>query len=494
MCGIVCSWGDKCVNVVINGLQQLSSRGKDGCGVVTSTQSIYKNSPFELVSKDFSTQFAIGHLLHAMNGFVVQPLSGKGIFVFNGEIYNWRELCRSYEIDAHNDTQTLFFLLEQLEELSENTLKYIINQLDGPFSFVYYRDSTIIMGRDIFGIKPLFYQNISSSFTISSEKKILNQQNLQEVLPGEIIIVEEDTFSTHHFANPIELPKLSSIEFVEAEKKLYEFLKKSITKRIPYDKKIGVLFSGGVDSTIIVLVLQELNVPFICYTAEVVGGNIEQASDLKFAKELAEIYSLDLRIASYSVEELEEKTTEVMKIIGESDYIKTSVGLPFHLCAQQARDDGVSVLFSGLGSEELFAGYRRHRNTQDIRAECLNGLTIMYKRDLYRDDVITMASSVELRVPFLDRELVSFALTLPPEFLLNQDKTVSKLILRSCAKTYLGLDERYAYRQKKAAQYGSKFDKGLLRLAKNNNLGKQEYLDWLWDKTIDEQKPQKIWY
>ncbi len=67
------------------------------------------------------------------------------------------------------------------------------------------------------------------------------------------------------------------------------------------------------------------------------------------------------------------------------------------------------VLFSGLGSEELFAGYERHLKSSDINKECYNGLLNIYERDLYRDDVVTMFNNIELRVPFLDRDLISLA-------------------------------------------------------------------------------------
>ena len=95
---------------------------------------------------------------------------------------------------------------------------------------------------------------------------------------------------------------------------------------------------------------------------------------------------------------------------------------------EKSKEDGCKVIFSGLGSEEIFAGYDRHKLSHDINKECLYGLIKIYERDLYRDDVITMYSNLELRLPFLDKKLVSYALNISPKLKI---KDVSDLFLNS---------------------------------------------------------------
>ena len=252
-----------------------------------------------------------------------------------------------------------------------------------------------------------------------------------------------------------------------------------------------MLFSGGVDSTYIAIVLKKLGVEFTCYTAKVEGGKIEEAPDLIYAKKIAKDYDLDLKIAVIETQKLEEIVIDVVKTIEDRNYIKTSVALPFYLACKKAKEDGVKVMFSGLGSEEIFAGYNRHKKVEDANKECLEGLKILYVRDLYRDDVITMKNNIELRLPFLDKELIKYALNIPVKYKLSKDKVDSKLILREIAKE-LGLNEEYAMRQKKAAQYGSKFDKGLLRLAKDFGGSKEEYMNSLEVGDIDKVYYRKL--
>ena len=493
MCGIVGSWGEENnYSFVREGLIALNSRGRDGCGVWTNNKSEFRNSPQELPETlSIETSSSIGHVLHSMVGSVAQPLSNKGVLVFNGEIYNWRELAKKYDLVVENDAQLLFKLLEKTSSPTLSNLHSLLHQVDGVYAFLYYRDSQIIFSRDLFGVKPLFYSINGHSLKISSEKKIL-EKNINEVKPGEIGIVNENDFSLNKKQIPFSLPVETQDDYLVCKKKVWNYFEEAIKKRIPENKKIGLLFSGGVDSTAIALTLKKLNVDFTCYTAKLEGGNIEEAQDLVYAKEIAHKYNLPLSISTIHVDDLKNSTLDVMGIIEDCDYIKTSVALPFYLCAKKAQQEEVDVFFSGVGAEELFAGYRRHKNTTFVNEECLKGLSLIHQRDLYRDDAITMACSIELRVPFLDKTLVEYSLSLPPEYKINS--THSKLIFRQAVAEYLNLKEEYAYRLKKAAQYGSKFDKGLLRLAKNAKMQKQEYLDFLWDSSFSKPRPKKVWY
>ena len=118
-----------------------------------------------------------------------------------------------------------------------------------------------------------------------------------------------------------------------------------------------------------------------------------------------------------------------------------------------------------MGSEEIFAGYERHKSSSNINQECVSGLIQMYERDLYRDDVVTMDNNLELRIPFLDKPLIEYCLKIPEKYKIADGE--SKLLLRQIAEEQ-GLPKEYAFRKKLAAQYGSRFDSALGRLARRN--------------------------
>jgi len=139
-------------------------------------------------------------------------------------------------------------------------------------------------------------------------------------------------------------------------------------------------------------------------------------------------------------------------------------------------EDGIKTVLYGLGTEELFAGYERHKRVklEEVGEECLAGLMGAYERDLYRDDVIANHCGISLRAPFLAPELVEFGLRIPPVLKLYNGE--DKLILREIARRELGLMD-VASRKKRAIQYGSNFLKAMDKLrARRGYRYKRDYI------------------
>ncbi|MEC8220455.1 MAG: asparagine synthetase B [Nanoarchaeota archaeon] len=496
----------------LKSLKKLENRGKDACGIYDgSTIEIHSSlQSFSSTTDSTKTQMCFGHGLHSIEGFQPQPIQGKGVLVFNGEIYNYKELNKQLKITTDSDTQTLLAYLDSQEKISAETLSH----LSADYAFAYFRDNIITLARDPLGVKPLWYFiDENSSLEFASEKKVLNE-HAKELLPTEIFHYNTQNKEVMIEERILEKPEQETQdEYHTIKDKTWELLKEAVRKRLPTNKnkKVGLLFSGGIDSTVIALILKELGCDFISYTAKIEGNNIEEAQDLIYADEISRKHFLRFHVATTHVDELEQQTIDVMNLIEDNDYIKVSVALPFYLACMRAQEDGIDVMFSGLGSEEIFAGYRRHKQAKDPNQECYEGLKIMHQRDLYRDDVITMNFTQELRVPFLDKELINYALSIPAKYKLDLEKIEeikdeveakpylnsevrSKIVLRDATREHTKLEEKYLERQKKAAQYGSKFDKGLARLAKNAKMQKQDYLDQLWKEKIGKELPQRVKY
>ena len=143
-----------------------------------------------------------------------------------------------------------------------------------------------------------------------------------------------------------------------------------------------------------------------------------------------------------------------------------------------------------MGADELFAGYDKFKKTfkksVNVNNECKKCLNKLYEKDLINQNKICESNNLELRTPFLDKKLVSFALSLDPKFKLNKNGE-NKIILRELALS-LGLPKDTAYRKKTATQYGSNFDKALEFLAKNNFKTKTDYLNSIINKNNLSQK------
>ncbi|MFB6192847.1 MAG: diphthine--ammonia ligase, partial [Candidatus Nanohaloarchaea archaeon] len=240
----------------------------------------------------------------------------------------------------------------------------------------------------------------------------------------------------------------------------------------------GLLFSGGVDSTMIAAALQELEKDFTAYTAGIQHGNVDAPRDSRWAEEVAEEMSIELEAYEAGLEEVEKALPELVDWISSTSVVKNGVALPFHFALMNGKEDE-KVVMSGLGSEQLYAGYHRMQNY--LNKECLSGLRGLFERDLYRDNVVSFRNGRELRLPFLDHDLVEHALTIPEEYKVKDE--YRKYVLRLAAEK-LGVPEKVAWRKKTAAQYGSNFDKAIDRLSRDKNFDhKQEYLNSLREET-----------
>ncbi|MFC2133896.1 diphthine--ammonia ligase, partial [Bacteroidota bacterium] len=454
MCGIIGVFGrENSIKLVKDGIRVLQNRGKDGNGFYEG-----KNH-------------ALGHCLHSIVGRVKQPLEDNEVFISNCEIYNWEELNEKYRLNARNDSEMLFKLLKN-KGVSQETL----NELDGVYAFAFLSDNKLWIARDIIGIKPVWYSH-SDGFYFASEKKALEKLgiiDINELIPRKIIgyDLEKDSvkFIERKFFD-VEPEIKDSLEIVA--KKVELKVKEAIAKRVP-KRKFGILFSGGIDSTVLALVMKNLKQDFTCYTSVLEDPNLKEPQDLTYAKKIAKDLGLKLKIVKIKISDVEKYLKKIVPLIEDSNVVKAGVALTFYAACEQAQKDECKVLFSGLGSEEIFAGYQRHKESTNINKECVSGMLKMYERDLYRDDVVTMYNQIELRVPFLDKKLVEYSLRIPEKFKLVDGH--EKFILRVAAQN-MGLKDDYALRKKKAAQYGSNFHKAIEKLKKQNGFKtKSEYL------------------
>jgi len=250
----------------------------------------------------------------------------------------------------------------------------------------------------------------------------------------------------------------------------------AVKKRLPQEK-LGIFFSGGVDSGFIAAVCKLLGKKFTCY---VVGFQDEtkEPEDVIEAKKVAAKLGFELKYKVFNLQEVEEiikKTVSILKKVDKTDVVNIGVGAVVLAAAEMGIYSGVKCFFSGLGSEEIFAGYERHGKAKDAHQECFKGLKEMWSRDLVRDFTLAQELKVKIMTPFLDEDLIKYAMKIPAEWKIDHD--YKKVILREVAQELLG---DFAWRKKKAAQYGSCFDKAISKIARQNGFKyKKEWLDSL---------------
>jgi len=239
-------------------------------------------------------------------------------------------------------------------------------------------------------------------------------------------------------------------------------LKELLFEAVETPGKIGIAFSGGLDSSLMALIADKLGMDFTLYSV-----GLEESDDLKHARKLAAEMGWELKVKVVKLEDAEKIFREVIRITERSDIVTVGVGAVVYCVLEMAKEDGVKIVLGGLGSEEIFAGYQRHvdygkKDYSRVNERLWDGLKDLEKRDLVRDEPLAKHFGIELKAPFLNEDLVKYAMQIDPKLKINDDH--KKIILCEVAEN-LGLPKEFAWRKKKAAQYGSRLDRAILRLA-----------------------------
>lgn len=321
-----------------------------------------------------------------------QPFCKNGLsLVFNGEIYNFKELRQQLPADVKMNSESD---TEVLLELWRIYGVECINMLRGMFAFAIHDSSNeeLYLVRDHFGIKPLFYSQNDKEFIFSSElkaiesvwdtPKALNKSavlastsntwvpedicmylDIKKLLPGHYLKLEaNNTTTVQCYWSTSELiakPTRLNTENAAVEK-LNSALLESVEKHLVADVPVSAFLSGGLDSSLIVAMANHLGCNPDCYTikfSEEEDKVLDIPSDALYAKKVAD--KLGVKLTTIKVEpnmlELLPKIVDHLdEPVGDSAAVNT-----FLIC-DAAQRLGVKVLLSGMGADEMLSGYRKH--------------------------------------------------------------------------------------------------------------------------------------
>ena len=480
MCSIVGLQGNVNVEDIVKMLKVSKNRGPDSSGVYLD--KIYENINLDEFDYDGTCQIAFGHNLLSIYDSDTrmskpQPVSNENlVLVFNGELYNFNTLknfLSKVGVDAEitSDADALLYLIDFYAEKLDflKAVQSAIKLIDGDYAFAVWDSQNLAIARDPLGVKPLFYSQNDEIKGFASTKQSLKEAGFTDILtlkPEHILYNWQDISP----AQPV-YEKVFEGDVAKIDK----ILRLSVVKRIEGLSEIGVIFSGGLDSSYLALLLKEIseNIPL---KIKLYAVGVEGSKDVEAAIYASKFLNLDLEIFEVTEDAVREALPSVVKAIGDDNLMKAGVGLTTYFATKMVARDGLKVAISGQGADELFGGYKRYVQSfidgtlnYDLRVD----MSKMYHVNLERDDACSMLNSVELRLPFLDKKLVELVLNIPDnKKIVSMHDDMRKSILRKLAFEE-GLDYEIAYRPKKAAQYGTSIDKILRKkITKDTDISK----------------------
>lgn len=409
MCGIVCTFGEP--RSIPTGL--LKHRGPDD--FKTHTMGRCTIDYYRLMINDLTPQ--------GMQPFV----SSEWMLACNGEIYNYRELASGFE-KSTSDCEVLPHLI-----LSRG-MEAALEAISGDFALVFTTGDRILAARDPVGVRPLFYTRYAKdSIAFASEVKALSflKTPIHIFPPGHFYDSYIDDFVRYY---PLYWPHAD----VGDGAHLKDILEKAVHDRIQTtERPMGFLLSGGLDSSVIAAIATKKLGRIRTFSI-----GLEGSPDLLASRKVAEYLHTDHTEVTFTIDEALTHVEQVIYDIESYDTTTVRASIPMWLLCKHIKEHtDCRYIFSGEGSDEIFGGYLYFHNAPNAEAfsrENIRRLRLIHQFDGLRADRCAAAHGLDLTVPFLDKHLIHYVMTL------NQSLKISKpekaLLRRHFENDYLPHD------------------------------------------------------
>jgi asparagine synthase (glutamine-hydrolysing) len=348
----------------------LSHRGPDYCGIVEKEGLFIAHNRLSIVD---------------LSETASQPMSREGVILsFNGEIYNFQILKKELNISFQTNSDT--------EVVLAAYLKWgvgFVDHLEGMFAIALYDKGKLYLFRDRLGKKPLYYMYTDKQLVFASEIKgiiphLKHKEMNKDALHGYLSFLAPTP--PHTFYKGIE--KLESGHFARYEKGRLEIkpyydllpsaitirseeealltiesaLKESIRKRLMGDVEVASLLSGGVDSSLIAAMAAQMGTRLKTFSLGYEG--YKQYDERRYAKEAAAHIGVENIDVQLSKKEFFENLDAVITALDEP--INDPAAVPLYMLFKRIKEEGIKVVLSGEGADELFLGYRQYFEYLDI--------------------------------------------------------------------------------------------------------------------------------
>lgn len=420
--------------------------------------------------------------INGLNSEGMQPMTnGRLWWMCNGEIYNWKALAEEYSIETKSgsDCEVLGGLYQKLVVDGELEPAAFFRLLDGVFACVIVdkQMKTAVIARDPYGVRPLF---MGSRWTVqngrdlsllgylfASEIKAMTHicHQIIPFPPGTCNVYNAETGALtytkkYHSNTPMKNPFFNGHNGLEfASMSLRHALETAVRKRMMTERPVAALLSGGIDSSLIAsLVARELRAAgapkLKTFSVGMLGSQ-----DLYYARKVAEWIDSDHHEIVLSADDFYNAIPHVIRAIESYDTTTVRASVGNWLVAREVkRQSDCKVVFNGDGSDEVFGSYlyfNRAPHDGAYEEEVSRLLEEIHMFDVLRSDRSISSHGLEPRTPFLDKEFVAVARSIPTKWLRPiAGRQPEKWLLRRAFDDGITLPHDVLWRRKEAFSDG----------------------------------------
>jgi len=419
MCGLAGCIGTRDVQTVNRMLDALPHRGPNDRGLHSHGKTVLGHTRLSIVD------VAQGH----------QPILVKGGssgVVCNGEIYNFQrlraKLSPKHRFTTQSDTEVVLHLYE--EKGPE-----CVRELDGMFAFAVFNGGDFMLARDPIGIKPLYYGYYNDNLYFSSELGAMTLAGVDEVheFPAAHYYTPKDGFVEYYQIPQIQDHLLTDIE--ETSHLIRKTFIRAVKKRLLADPEVpvGSFCSGGLDSSLVAAIAAE-EIPHLhTFVVGMKDHHGDVSDDIKAARIAAGHIGSTHHELIFTENDYYEALPEVIRKLESYDPSLVRCAVPCYFTCKLAADY-VTVVLTGEGADELYTGYHymKHFPFDKLNMEARRCIGNLHNINLQRADRMGMLFSLELRVPYLDVDMIDLSMKIPPELKIREHKgaKIEKWILR----------------------------------------------------------------
>ncbi len=386
---------------------------------------------------------------------VRSPSNPKLMLCYDGQMGNWADLARDHNIpDGPFREERL--LLTLYEKYGKEMLKYLT---DAIFALVITDGKELFAARDLLGIKTLFYGWKDKTLYLASELKGVLQvtKEVYEFPNGHYM--DYSGRLTKFAELPTIPPKFWDSSVDTMARDIREIIERSFRSRVDFSVPTGGLLSGGMDSSVIDYLASKVYKEKFGQSARLrtFAIGVGESEDVRSARLVATYIDSEHHELNVSLKQMIEVLPEVIYYLESFDPSLVRSSVANYLISRYAKEQGIQVLLSGEGGDEVFCGYKylEHCPTEELFAKQMECIGFLHNNASLRLDRMNMCNSVRVVAPLVSGELLQYSMAIPPQYKQKPEgsQKIEKWIFRKAYENLL--PEPIVWRGKQEFSQGS---------------------------------------